>query len=75
MSDGRAGVQFSFQVLLIIFVPEQQRVYAAGWQKEEDGKTLVCDKRDRAITCVFCLDHHLTLCFLVLLLTYLFKQW
>ena len=24
-----------------------------GWQEEEDGKTLVCDKRDRAITYVF----------------------
>ena len=25
-------------------------------QKKEDGKTFVCDKRDRAITCVFCRD-------------------
>ena len=27
---------------------------------QKDGKTLVCDKRDRAITCVFCRDLHLT---------------
>ena len=32
---------------------------------EEDGKALVCDKRDRAFTDMFCCDHHLTLCFLV----------
>ena len=31
-------------------------VYATERQKEEDGKTLVCDKHDRAITCVFCGD-------------------
>ena len=31
-----------------------------GRQKEEDGKTLVCDKRDRAITHVFCRDLHLS---------------
>ena len=30
---------------------------------KKDGKTLVCDKRDRAITCVFCLDFHLKLKF------------
>ena len=29
-----------------------------GRQKEEDGKTLVCDERDRAITDVFCGDLH-----------------
>ena len=31
-----------------------------GRQKEEDGKTFACDKRDRAITCVFCRGLHLT---------------
>ena len=41
------------------------RVYATGRQKEEDGKTFVCDKRDRAITYVFSRDIHLTLTFLV----------
>ena len=25
-------------------------VYATGWREEKDGKTLVCDKRDRATT-------------------------
>ena len=25
----------------------------------ENGKTFVCDKHDMAITCQFCLDHHL----------------
>ena len=29
-------------------------------KEEEDGKTLVWDKLDRAITCVFCRDLHLT---------------
>ena len=32
---------------------------------QQDGKALVCDNRDRAITCMFCCDDHLTLCFLV----------
>ena len=32
----------------------------AGRQEEEDGKTAVCDKRDKAITCGFCRDLHLT---------------
>ena len=36
------------------------RVHATGRQEEDDGKTLVCDKRDRAVTCVFCRDRHLT---------------
>ena len=30
--------------------------YATGRQEEEDGKTAVCDKHDRAITCGFCRD-------------------
>ena len=32
-------------------------------QEEEDGKTLVCDKRDRGINCEFCRDLHLSLMF------------
>ena len=40
-------------------------VYATGRQKKEDGKTLVCDILDMVITCVFCRDLHLHLCFLV----------
>ena len=34
--------------------------YVTGRQEKEDGKTAVCDKRDRAITCGFCRDLHLT---------------
>ena len=30
-----------------------------GRQKEEDGKTLLCDKSDRPVTYVFCGDLHL----------------
>ena len=36
---------------------------AAGRLEEEDGKMLKCDKRDRAITCVFGRDIHWTLMF------------
>ena len=35
-------------------------MYATGRQEEEDDKTFVCDKPDRASTCVFCRDLHLT---------------
>ena len=31
-------------------------VYATGQQQEEDGKSLVRDERENAITCVFCRD-------------------
>ena len=50
-------------------------VYASGRQEEEDGKTLVCDNCDRAITYryVFCRDRHLTLMFSGLLQIDLFK--
>ena len=37
------------EALLAILVSS----HATGRQKEEDGKSLVCDKRDRPITCVF----------------------
>ena len=40
-------------------------VYAIGRLEEEDGKTFVCDKPNKAITYVFCRDLHLTLMFLV----------
>ena len=42
-------------------------IYAIGRQEEEDGKTFVSDKRDWAITCVFCRDLLLTLMFSCLL--------
>ena len=35
---------------------------------------LVCDKRDRAISCIFCRDLHLTSMFSGLLLKDLFKE-
>ena len=44
-----------------------------GPQEEEDGKTGVCDNRDRAVTCVFCRDLHFTLMFSVRLQKDLFK--
>ena len=47
--------------------------YATGRQKEEDDKTCVRDKRDRAITCVLCRDLHLTLMFSRVLQKDLFK--
>ena len=40
-----------------------QRVYATGQKEQEDGKTLVCDKRDRPSTYMFCRDLHLTFMF------------
>ena len=48
-------------------------VYATGRPEEEDGKALVCDKRDRVISYVFCRDFHLTLMFSGLLQKDLFK--
>ena len=32
-------------------------------KEEEEGKTFVCDKHDRAVTCMFCRDLHLALMF------------
>ena len=50
--------------------------YPTGQQEEEDGKTLVRDKRDRAITCVLCRDLLLTLMLFGLLQKDLFKgEW
>ena len=45
-----------------------------GRQEQEDVKTLVCDKRDRAITCQFCRDLHLPLIFSGLLQKDMFKE-
>ena len=50
----RFAVFFSSPVLFRKFT--QQWAYATGRQKEEDGKSLVRDERDKAITCVFCRD-------------------
>ena len=43
-------------------------------QHPKDGKTLVCDTRDRAITWEFCRDLHLTLVFSGLLRKICLKQ-
>ena len=48
-------------------IANNSEFFSIGRQEEEDGKTLVCDKRDRAITCVFCRDLHLTFMFTGLL--------
>ena len=41
----------------LLYHPERYSwIYATGRERKEDGKTLVCDKRDRAITCAFCRD-------------------
>ena len=45
------------------FSKQQRESTQQDGTEEEDGKTLVCDKRNKAITCVFCRDRH---CFLVL---------
>ena len=52
------------------------RGIGTGGQEEGDGKTLVCDKRTRAINLiyVFCRDLHLTLNFSGLLQNDLFKE-
>ena len=42
-------------------------------QEEEDGKTLMCDKRDREIAYMFCRNLHLILMFSGLLQKDLFK--
>ena len=45
--------------------PSHHSKVITEWQEKEDGKTVVRDKRDRAITCMFCHDLQLHLCFLV----------
>ena len=40
---------------------------------QQDGRTLVCDKRDKTISYVFCRDLHLTSMFSGLLQKDLFK--
>ena len=64
---GKSRITVFFQCFV---APEGRKVgslkrrVSTGLQKEEDGKPLLCDKRDRAITCgpcVFRRDLHLTL--------------
>ena len=57
----------------LAWIKEYQWAYATGRQEEEDGRTLVCDKRDKAVSYVFCRDLHLTPMFSGLLRKDLFK--
>ena len=48
---------------MVIFDVRDVEVLVFSEITQEDGKMFVCDRRDRAITCVFCRDLHLTLTF------------
>ena len=63
----RVGGEGSLVLLILVSLPNR----TAGSQ--EDGRTLVCDKRDKAISYVFCRDLHLTSMFSGLLQKDLFK--
>ena len=58
---------------MVIFDVRDVEVLGFSELTQKDVKMLVCDKRDRAITCVFCRDLHLTLMFSGLLQKDLFK--
>ena len=58
---------------MVIFDVRDVEVLGFSEFTQKDVKMLVCDKRDRAITCVFCRDLHLTLMFSGLLQKDLFK--
>ena len=60
MDTCRSRFRRAFSIKSSIFQTKSSRIYATGRQEEEDGKTAVCDKRDKAITCGFCRDLHLT---------------
>ena len=48
---------------MVIFDVQDVEVLVFSEFTQKDGKMLECDKRDRAITYVFCRDLHLTLMF------------
>ena len=50
-------------IVITIVVVIIREFTPTGRQEEEEGKTLVCDKRDKAITCILCRDLHLALIF------------
>ena len=58
---------------MVIFDVRDVEVLIFSEFTQKDVKMLVCDKRERAITCVFCRDLHLTLMFSGLLQKDLFK--
>ena len=62
------------QLPVVIFDVRDVEVLVFSEFTLKDGKMFVCDRRDRAITCVFGRDLHLTLMFSSLLQKDLFKR-
>ena len=58
---------------MVIFDVRDVEVLVFSEFTQKDGKMFVCDRRDRAITRVFCRDLHLTLMFSSLLQKDFFK--
>ena len=52
-----------FDVLVAAAVVISEFTQQDGSARQRDGKTLVCDKRDIAITCEFCRELQLTFLF------------
>ena len=50
-------------IVITIVVVIIREFTPTGRQEEEEGKTLVCDKRDKTLTCILCRDLHLALNF------------
>ena len=61
-------------IVITIVVVIIREFTPTGRQEEEKGKTLVCDKRDKAITCILCRDLHLALIFCGLFKTICLKE-
>ena len=61
-------------IVITIVVVIIREFTPTGRQEEEEGKTLVCDKRDNAITCILCRDLHLALIFCGLFKTICLKE-
>ena len=61
-------------IVITIVVVIIREFTPTGRQEEEEGKTLVCDKRDKAITCILCRDLHLALIFCGLFKTICLKE-
>ena len=61
-------------IVITIVVVIIREFTPTGRQEEEEGKTLVCDKRDKAITCILCPDLHLALIFCGLFKTICLKE-
>ena len=61
-------------IVITIVVVIIREFTPTGRQEEEEGKTLVCDKHDKAITCILCRDLHLALIFCGLFKTICLKE-